>query len=86
MKKSILCVLLWLIFSTQLVSAVPAPPWNQYSLELCNVILNPDGVDGYQLVVFNEDGWNPKIVEEDTCVEWVLYLLPDEIAALYPQG
>lgn len=79
MKKSLLWVFLWLIFGTQLVSAVPAPPENQYSLKLCNVILNPNAVGGYQLVAFNKDWWNPKKVEEDTCVEWVLYLLPDEI-------
>ena len=77
MKKVLLWLLLCVFLCIQSVFAVPAK--DPYSLKLCKVILNPNAVDGYQLIVFNEDGRNPKIVEEDTCVEWVLYLLPKEI-------
>ena len=77
MKKVLLWLFLYVFFCVQLVFAVPAE--NPYSLKLCNVILNPNAVDGYQLIVFDEDGWNPKKVEGDICVEWVLYLLPDKI-------
>ena len=56
------------------VFAIPAE--HMYSLDLCSVVLNPRVIDGYHLVVFDENGKNPKIVEEDTCVEGIAYLLP----------
>jgi len=65
------------MFIIQSVYAVPAE--NPYSLKLCSVVLNPWELEWYKLVVFNEDGSNPRIVNEDTCVKWRLYFLPNSI-------
>ena len=61
------------LFSVHAVAAE-----NTYSLNLCSVVLNPTAVKWYKLVAFENEWTNPKIVKEDTCVEWSLYLLPNE--------
>lgn len=61
------------------VPTLAVPAENPYSLELCKVILNPDAIEWYQLVAFDRNWNNPKNVKEDTCVEWVIYLLPDTL-------
>ena len=74
------CLLLWMfLFMLFIQSVYAVPAENPYSLNLCSVVLNPWEVEWYNLVVFNEDGSNPKIVKEDTCIKWRLYFLPNSI-------